>query len=90
MRRISDDGLIQIPDGKAYAPVRTRHGPQIPQMTVATDPYRRTLWHTLAVLRVQPFIKLCRAAAHVGMSRAGHFQSPAFVQYHLAVVRRKN
>ena len=50
MGRISDDGLIQIPDGQPYAPVRTRHGPKTPQMTVATDPYRRTLWHTLAVL----------------------------------------
>ena len=84
VRRIADDGLVEVPDLYFDPAVGVRHRAEIANVTVSADPDRWTFWdHFHAGLR-EPLIKLNGRAAHKCVDGARHFQSLCRQQHCLA------
>jgi hypothetical protein len=74
VRRVSDNGLIEISDLDGNASIDGRDRPEVSRMTVAADPNRRSFWKRAALLILKPCVEFDGAAAHVSVCRAGHFK----------------
>ncbi|HEV2363376.1 MAG TPA: hypothetical protein VGS12_04170 [Caulobacteraceae bacterium] len=79
MRRIADDSLVQVTNLHGDAASAVSQRAKVAQVTVATDPDRRSLGHVRRA-SFQPFVEFSRAAAHIGMRGASHLDLPHFRQ----------
>ena len=71
--RIADDALVQVADLHRHTAALVGQGSEVAQVAIAANPDRGTLGHIRRGV-LQPFVKLGRAAAHVGMRGAGHLE----------------
>ena len=72
MRRISNDGLVEIANLNVNMSVRIGERPEIAEMAIATNPYWRS-GRQGAALGFEPLVKSLRTATHVGVRIARHF-----------------
>ncbi len=79
MGRVADDGLVEIPNLHRHAPLVVGQRTEIAEVAVAADPYGGAVGDA-ARARLKPLVELHRAAAHIGMRRAGHLQIAGFAQ----------
>ena len=80
MRRISDDGLVQIANLNLDLSFRIRYRPKIARMTIPADPHRRPLGQPICRPGFQPLVKLRRIAAYIRVRRSRHLQPPPICQ----------
>jgi len=72
VRRVADDGLIEVPDLDRDMTLGVRKRPEVAEMSITADPHRRPGRQAPLAARLQPIIEVARAAANEGMGRACH------------------
>jgi hypothetical protein len=87
MCRITDDGLIKVPNLDCNAAVNRPNRAEISDMAIAADPHRRPFGQGAGLLFFEPLVEFDGAAADIGMRRASHFQALLLLQDRYAVGR---
>ena len=87
MRRIANDGLIQIPDLNVDRTVHRGNRTKIADVTISADPDGRSCGQRATLLLLKPFVELYRAAAHICMCGAGHLEGLSKAQGRNTIVR---
>ncbi len=79
MRGVADDGLVEVADLDRHAPLAVGEGAEVAEVAIAADPHRRPV-RQVGGPRLQPFVELDRAAAHIGVGRPRHLEVPRLPQ----------
>src|ERR1700677_3984169 len=79
MCRVANDRLIEVTYPNLNFALGVRNRAQVADMTVATYPYGWPVRHS-SLSPFEPFIELCRVAAHVSMGGLRHLQVLAVEQ----------
>jgi hypothetical protein len=79
--------LIEIPDLNVDTSVHCGNRTKIADVAISADPDGRSFGQRATFLSLKPFVKFDRAAAHICMCGASHFEGLSKTQDRNAIVR---
>jgi hypothetical protein len=87
MRGIADYGLVKVANLNFDLTCRVGHRTQVSQVTVATNPYRRSIGQSSGAQLLKPFVKLDGRPTHISVWGLSHFQIADFSENWRSLIR---
>jgi hypothetical protein len=87
VRGIAHHGLVKVANLNFDLTRRVGHRAQISHVTVATNPYRRSIRQGSGAQTVEPFVKLDSRSTHIAVRGFSHFQIADFSENWRSLIR---
>ncbi len=86
MRRIADDGLVEVANLDLDPAFRVGDWAEVADVTVSADPHRRPLRKLCTSAGLKPLVELERTAANVRVGGARHLRAPRLLEHTEAIL----